>query len=202
MIATKLSLLQLAANLTTNKSTLPTTSDVVDALLAAEKAAKKEKINYSFTDLLGRWNLRFITGTKKTREKAGIVLGVGQYIPQLIKIQIIYQREDEQMPNAGRVKNCVKFAFFNLSLTGPVKFIDKKNILAFDFTTMTVSIFGLKLYDGYIKRGKIKEAEFYQTKISQQAFFSYFLIQKNLIAARGRGGGLALWSREINENNE
>ena len=124
-------------------------------------------------------------------------MGAGRYIPPLVKIKIIYENGKQSNPDAGRVKNCVDLAFLQLSLTGPVKFITPKNILAFDFTTITIAVFGLKLYDGYIRGGATKEAEFGQIPLSQQAFFSYFLIQENLIAARGRGGGLALWSRDV-----
>ncbi len=187
------SVLHRAANVTNESSDLPTPSLVVKSLLEAEKVKKGEK-NYSLADLTGEWNLRFVTGTKKTRTKAGIVLGAGKYIPQLVKIKIEYQGDRETL-NTGRVRNSVSLAFFNLSLTGPMKFI-KNNILAFDFTTMTFSIFGWKLYDGYIRNGATKEAEFYHQKISQQAFFHYFLIEQNIIAARGKGGGLAIWSRE------
>ena len=40
-----------------------------------------------------------------------------------------------------------------------------------------------------------KEESFYTDKISHQAFFAYFYLSEGAIAARGRGGGLALWSR-------
>ena len=72
----------------------PSSSAVVEALLAAEKNAKKTKTRYSFEQLTGKWQLCFITGTKKTRKKAGIVLGAGRYIPEWIaKIQIAYSSE-------------------------------------------------------------------------------------------------------------
>ena len=199
MVLQKLSLLENAASSTTSKSNLPNSSKLVEALLDLEKSARKEKTHYSFSNLVGCWNLRFITGTKKSREKAGVVLGAGRYIPRLIKIQIIYHDDSDSALNTGRVSNCVRFAFVNLSLTGPVKFISQKNILAFDFTSMTIKIFSLKIYDGYIKNGAARDEEFYQTKVGKQAFFSYFLIQENLIAARGRGGGLALWGRSLEE---
>ena len=199
MVSNNLSLIKRAAN-TSNKSDLPDSYKLVESLLALEKAAKKEKIEHNFLDLVGTWNLRFITGTKKTRNRAGIVLGAGRYIPQLIKIQITYDHNSQSIPNGGRVKNSVRLAGLNLSLTGPVKFIPQKNILAFDFTAMTVNVFGIKIYDGYVGKGNTREQEFYQTKISQQAFFSYFLIQEKFIAARGKGGGLALWSRVALQN--
>ena len=184
-----------AANVTNKSSDLPTPSLVVKSLLEAEKVKKGEE-NYSLSNLIGEWNLRFVTGTKKTRKKAGIVLGAGKYIPQLVKIKIKYEGDQETL-NTVRVLNSVSLAFFSLSLTGPIKFI-KNNILVFDFIAMTFSIFGWKVYDGYIRNGATKEAQFYHKKIPQQVFFHYFLIEKNIIAARGKGGGLALWSRENN----
>ena len=196
----KLSILERAASFTTNKSDLPDSTLVVETLLDLEKIAKKDKTSNSFNNLVGSWNLRFITGTKKTRKKAGIVLGAGRYIPRLVTIKITYENSPKlnvNNVNIGRVKNFVQLAFLQLSLTGPVKFITPKNILAFDFTTLTIAVSGFKFYDGYIRGGAIKEAEFEQIHLSQQAFFSYFLIQENLIAARGRGGGLALWSRDL-----
>ena len=62
---TQLSLLEQAGSLTTNKLNLPKPSQVVEALLDLEKKARKEQLRYSFPDLIGSWNLRFITGTKK-----------------------------------------------------------------------------------------------------------------------------------------
>ena len=191
-----ISLLEKAANQKISKSELPKPAEVVKILLESEKQSKKAKIDCSLSNLIGCWNLRFITGTKKARNQAGIVLGAGKYIPRLIKIQITYENDQQLALNTGRVKNSVKLAFCNLSLTGPIKFIPQTRILAFDFTYLNLTIFGLKIYDGYIRNGLEKEAKFYEMGIKDQAFFSYFLIEENLIAARGRGGGLALWSRE------
>ena len=206
-MSTELSLLKIVANLYENSSDLPEPSRLVAALLEQEKASRKEKISYSFADLIGCWNLRFITGTKKTRKKAGIVLGSGRYIPRLIKIQIVYQgdriaeAEREKPVNTGRVINSVNTAGVSLSLTGPIKFILAKNILAFDFTTIKITVFGLQIYNGYLKNGREKEAEFERQSLKHQAFFSYFFMSENAIAARGRGGGLALWTREKQEKS-
>lgn len=193
---TNISIIEQAVNQKASKSELPKPSTVVNSLLALEKQLKQEKSDCSFANLIGCWNLRFITGTKKTRQKAGIVLGAGQYIPRLIKIQITYENEQQLLSNTGRVINSVELAFLKLSLTGPVKFIPQKRILVFDFTYLKLNLFGFRIYDGYIRNGLEKEAEFYQTEIKHQAFFSYFLIEDNFIAARGRGGGLALWGRQ------
>ncbi len=196
-------ILQQAANYLTNRTNLPSASEVVNALLEAEKLAKKEKIIYSWESLIGNWRLCFVTGTKKTRKKAGIVLGAGRYLPRLVNISLNYLPSKESSTNQGNVENCVNIGGLQLSLTGPVKFLAPKNILAFDFTRIKVKLSGITLYEGYIRGGKTKEASFYTDKISQQAFFAYFYITDSaicesrhcVIAARGRGGGLALWSK-------
>ena len=192
----RLSLLDRVANIS-DRTTLPKPAELVEALLDLEKSAKKEKVNYNFAELLGCWNLRFVTGTKKSRQKVGIVLGAGRYIPQFIKIQITY-KQNVDSTNTGRVTNSVKLGLLHLSLSGPVEFVSPRNILAFDFTSLRVEIFGLKIYDGYIQNGAAREEDFYHAKLAERAFFSYFVIEENAIAARGKGGGLALWIRDSN----
>jgi hypothetical protein len=177
----------------------PQPEDLVKTLLDAEKTAKKQKKHYSLQQLCGTWRLHFVTGTKKTRKQAGVVLGAGRYLPKFIKIQIRYSANSNQHKESpsemGNVENSVEFAGLQLILTGPIKFLAAKNILAFDFTRITVRVGGLNLYQGYIRGGERKEKEFEEESIKKQAFFSYFLLDKKIIAARGRGGGLALWCK-------
>ena len=184
-----------------NASQKPSPEEVVNALLQAEKTAKHNKERYCFQQLIGTWRLCFVTGTKKARDRAGVILGAGRYLPSWINISLSYSPDSEQeaseerSPEIGRVQNSVELGSLQFSLTGPVKFLSGKNILAFDFTQMTVKLFGIKLYDGYIRGGKASEAKFFTQSVGKQAFFAYFLVRENAIAARGRGGGLALWVR-------
>ncbi len=178
----------------------PSSNEVVEALLAAEKNAKKTKTRYAFEQLTGKWQLCFITGTKKTRKKAGIVLGAGRYIPEWIaKIQIAYSSaesvaEGQEKSEIGRVENSVQVGAIELTLSGPIKFLPN-NILAFDFTRIAVKLLGKIVYQGFIRGGEVREAEFFSLSVGKQAFFAYFLVEDGIIAARGRGGGLALWGR-------
>ena len=184
---------QAAEFLQTKSTKPPASADVVKALIAAEKTAKQTKLNYSYSQLLGNWRLGFITGTKKTRKRAGVVLGAGKFLTRLVKIQLAYSQSESQQK---AVENSVEFGLLKIVLTGPVEFYAKKNILAFDFTRMQLSLSGLKLYQGYIRGGKDREDSFYKQTLKQQAFFTYFLIEDSYIAARGKGGGLALWTKE------
>ncbi|KKD39678.1 MAG: hypothetical protein WAN66_24015 [Limnoraphis robusta] len=180
----------------------PAADQVVEALVEQEKTASKQKQPANLSQFVGTWRLCFITGTQKTRRKIGTALGAGRYLPNWVKIHLSYsvsvspQANLEQPFETGKVENSVQLGGLKLTLSGPVKFLAKKNILAFDFTRMNVILFGVKLYDGYIRGGAESEEKFYSDRINKQAFFAYFYIQEKAIAARGRGGGLALWGRE------
>jgi hypothetical protein len=176
-----------------NNHQLPGAEEVVNALLAAEKAAKQQRLNYPFDALLGNWRLCFATGTKKVRERGGIILGKGFYVPKLVKIQISFSAAGMEK---GEVINQVQLGFIGLKLTGPAKYPGKKNLLAFDFTQMEISLFNRVIYNQKIRSGQNPTEDFYNQTIAKQAFFAFFLVTDSFIAARGRGGGLAIWVRE------
>ncbi len=180
--------------LTNSSATPPAPEAVVEALLRAEKTAKRTKVRHTYPQLLGTWRLGFITGTKRSRQRAGIILGAGRFLPKWVKIQLSYSQSDSGQEQ-GTVQNSVELGPLQLVLTGPTQFRPQTNMLAFDFTQMRVSLSGLKLYQGYIRGGKDREGRFYEQSVKEQAFFTYFLVENRCIAARGRGGGLALWTR-------
>ncbi len=185
---------QAIAFLTTPSATPPAPDTVVEALLQAEKTAKQTKVRHSYAQLLGTWRLGFVTGTKKSRQRAGIILGAGRFLPKWVRIHLSYSQSVPDQER-GTVQNSVELGLLQLVLTGPTQFWQKTNMLAFDFTRIRVSLFGLKLYEGYIRRGQTREAGFYEQSVKEQAFFTYFLVENHCLAARGRGGGLALWTR-------
>ena len=165
--------------------------DVKDLVTALQTIEKSSKTAYTFTELMGTWRLWFITGTKKTRQKAGVALGAGRYLPKLIKIQLTYHANSVDQ---GEVQNSVELGGLNLCLTGPVKFWPKAKCLAFDFTRVQLRLGKWTLYQGRIKPEDADQT-FFQQPLKEQAFFKYFWVTDQGIAARGRGGGLALWSR-------
>ena len=178
------------------KDTRPNTEILVNALLQAEKSAKQERLTYPFESLLGKWQLCFATGTKKAKEHGGIVLGKGLYVPKFIKIHVSFDATLEQDSDRGEICNQVELGQLLLKLTGPVQYTGKKNLLAFDFNQMLISLFGRLVYNRPIRSGKVQTEDFYNQPIAQLPFFAFFLVTENFIAARGRGGGLAFWIRE------
>jgi len=190
----------------------PTPEQVVQALLDVEKVNKQQKVRYSLSDLTGNWRLCFITSTRKTRQRAGVVLGAGRYVPSSITISLAYAESSLAASSSiatddashsssfevGNVTNQVQLGQLQMALSGPAKLLVKNNILAFDFTRITLQLSKFPLYQGTVRGGEASEAKFYSASVGaeKQAFFNYFLVQKDIIAARGRGGGLALWGRQ------
>ncbi|MBL1174940.1 hypothetical protein [Pantanalinema sp. GBBB05] len=178
----------------------PTPTMVVEALLEAEKAAKRQRLTYPLLPLLGQWRLCFATGTRKLRRRGGIALGKGFYLPRFTPAYIsFYDRSDDKsviVPEQVAISNQIQFSGLKLRFTGPAKYLGKNNILAFDFTHLQVTLFGRSLYSGNIRSGKSQTTEFAQESVANLPFFAFFLVTPDLIAARGRGGGLALWIRE------
>ena len=177
----------------------PKAAAVVSALLEAEKAAKQQRLTYPLEYLLGNWRLCFVT-TAKAKEQSGIVRGRGWYLPKVfIKAHISFSNPVEMSvgkPGAAAIGNQLEVGAFTLKLTGPALYLGKKNLLAFDFYQMQLSLFGRVIYSGNFRKRQGKEGDFYQRLIGELAFFSFFMVADDFIAARGRGGGLALWIRD------
>ncbi|BAZ80735.1 hypothetical protein PN497_11945 [Sphaerospermopsis kisseleviana CS-549] len=174
----------------------PTAEVVVNALLQAEKTAKQQRLNYPFPSLIGKWRLCFATGTKKVRQRGGIILGKGFYVPKLVKIHISFSATTEDALVRGEIANQVQLGSILLKLTGLAKYLGKKNLLAFDFTQMQISLFNRVVYNQPIRSGKVESEDFYNQPIAKLPFFAFFLVTEDFIAARGRGGGLAIWVKE------
>jgi hypothetical protein len=173
----------------------PTTAQVVEALLQAEKIAKQQRIAYPLEALLGEWRLCFATGTRKVR-RGGIVLGAGFYWPRWLPAQISFvQNETDAIASPLKISNQVQVAGLRLQFTGPARYTGKKNLLVFDFTQMQVSAWGQVIYQGKLP-GRSAQTDFAQQAIAKLPFFAFFWVTEEAIAARGRGGGLAIWMRE------
>ena len=58
---------------------------------------------------------------------------------------------------------------------------------------MQLRLFGRAVYSGEFRGGKATATDFSAQSIRTLPFFAFFLVTEDFIAARGRGGGLALW---------
>lgn len=180
-------------------SNRPRAEEVVNALLQAEKTAKQQRLVYPFESLLGQWRLCFATGTRKVRQRGGIVLGKGLYLPKFTPAHISFHTAShtlEQTPGRGEIRNQIQLGAVLLRFEGPLQYQEKKNLLAFDFIRMQLCLFGRTVYNGQVRGGKTQTLDFYNQSVAKLPFFAFFLVTEDFIAARGRGGGLALWIHE------
>ncbi|MBI4783583.1 MAG: hypothetical protein HY785_20040 [Oscillatoriophycideae cyanobacterium NC_groundwater_1537_Pr4_S-0.65um_50_18] len=176
----------------------PPAKTVVAALLEAEKTAKQQRLRYPFSSLQGTWRLCFTTGTRKAK-RGGIALGNGFYMPKLAPAYITFAAAHpaaESQPELGEITNQIQLATVKLRLTGLCRYSSPKNLLAFDFNHMQIAAFNRPLYQGAFRGGKEQAEKFSQLSIAKLPFFAFFCVTEGYIAARGRGGGLALWRRE------
>ncbi len=188
-------LTQAIAAILGGKSDRPPAADLVSALLGVEKLAKQNKLDISITDLVGEWQLSFATGAKKSKNKAGIRLGKGFYFPQFIPASISFT-PDATNPQTGEIANQVAVGLVRLKLTGPYRYLGKKNLLAFDFVDFEVQILDRVVYQGKMPQKQKIDRDFAAKSIANLPFFSFISASNQGIAARGRGGGLALWVKK------
>jgi hypothetical protein len=170
-------------------------NQVIDALIQAEKTVKQQRIIYPYPSLLGKWQLCFSTGTRKAQKRGGIVLGKGFYLPKFIPAYISFHTLDASS-HRGEITNQIQLVSLGLKLSGLSQYIAKKNLLGFDFHQMEIKLFNRTLYNGKLPGSKTQASDFYDTSIAKLPFFAFFLVTEDFIAARGRGGGLALWVKD------
>lgn len=174
-----------AVALQNSASDRPKAQEVVKALLQAEKAAKQQRTIYPVESLIGDWRLGF-TAPRQAHFQGDVARGRGYYIPQKIApAQISFHPGDQDL----QISNQIQFGALLFKLTGPARYLGKKNIMAFDFTWMQLSLFNRTVYGS--KFGN--RTDFDLQSVAKLPFFAFFLVTEDLIAARGRGGGLAIW---------
>jgi hypothetical protein len=161
---------------------------IVAALLQAEKTTKGDRRQFPRASLMGNWRLCFSTMGKV---KLGDKRLRGFYLPSWLPAQIGFAASGvEAYPIS--ITNQITVGLVSLKLSGPAKFIEKKNLIGFDFTQIEVKILGQTVYNGKFpspREGKV----FGDISIGKLPFFAFFAVTEQFIAARGRGGGLAIW---------
>lgn len=163
------------------------------ALLAAERTAKHQHWMLKPEALHGTWRLCF-TAPKQPNYRSGQPTGNGFYLPRWVNAAIsLDPNPDADSPLA--IRNQLQIGPLNLTFSGPARFNPKQNLLLFDFTHLQLALGGRVVLQTPVRGGEAKRSQFAQTGVSKLPFFGFFAVTDRVIAARGRGGGLALWAR-------
>lgn len=169
-------------------------SEWATALLEAEAKAKRDRLELPVAKFLGNWRLYYVTTGKvnlKSKRRRGFQLP--QWLPAMISFA-----ENPNPISPLCITNQITIAGIHIQFTGPARHQTKKNLLAFDFTHCVVTVFGIQVYSGAVPsptQGKV----FNEVPIGKLPFFAFFQVSDRLIAARGRGGGLAVWVKTITQ---
>lgn len=184
----------------------PSTSQMVSALVHTEHHHRRDKAAYPLTSVLGTWRFRF-GANRKSRLVSDVVQGSGFYVPTWIKATLAFEvarnPEDESLSTHEadesvllNITNALQLGAVRLQFTGPAKYLPRRNLMAFDFDSIALMALGQTLYSGRIPGRSIQSEGFQQQAIAKLPFFAFIAATDDYIAARGRGGGLAVWSRE------
>jgi len=163
-------------------------------LLQEEKVAKQQRLTYPLESLLGHWRLCFCSSPSSS--KGGMALQ-GFMCLRLLLHRFPPAPSSSQSLGQAEIGNQIQFGSLLFKLTGPAQYLGKKNLLAFDFTHMQLSVLIVRL-QWRVSWWQREGNEFLRSTHCQTPFFAFFLVTEDFIAARGRGGGLALWVKDLN----
>ena len=133
-------------------------------------------------DLLGEWKLNELWSKGKNNHKP-FTSWLLRRIAACFKI--------DNCQNDLTFSNSIKLGILNIRFVGPCRLTERKRqILFFNFNTIQIRIAGVTVMDRTIKMIKNEKEPFF-VLIGNES--------KQWLAARGRGGGLALWKFKGNQ---
>ncbi|WP_448563198.1 hypothetical protein [Trichothermofontia sp.] len=183
----------------------PSPAATIAALLQVEKATKQHRETYPLAALLGDWQLCFTTTGKVNLRQGVATPNRGFYLPTLIQAQIRFLSvppppdQPDSEPTLA-MQNQLRLGPLTFQVQGPARYLAARNLLAFDVTQAHLRLVnvkgeGLTLYRGAFPSRRSQTGNFCDRPLAQLPFFSFFWVTPDAIAARGRGGGLAIWVR-------
>ncbi len=180
--------------MTTNPDQMPLQADqaTVEALMAQEQRDRRQRHPWTFTDLNGGWRLVFVA----PKQRPGQPQAPGPWASRLFQALGATIRFDAPDPGGiGQVRNQVQLGPLQLQFQGPARFFPGRNVLLFDFTRLALCWGDRPLWQGFVGRGEAGEQSFTTTPARQLPLFAFFWIGQQRLAARGKGGGLAVWEK-------
>ena len=179
-----------------------------ESLVALEKQRRLNAVpRPTKDDVKGLYRLTYTSGNGKLKDALSLSrTGGGGYFP----IPAVQSFD----PANERIRNGVYLGPLALFFDGPYVWREKKAMLEFTFDRVSIAFNGSTVYTKEIDGGDwdaVKSAEESvssgegaiakgkKAKVGSQPFFTFFLADDKCVAARGRGGGLAVWRRISDE---
>ena len=145
-----------------------------------EKISQKEGSGINYEDLLGIWILQSVW-KKSSDERDNVTSSILQVLSAKLELK-------KKQPDAYRnfeIKNSIKFGILSITFFGIASLKGTRPILFFYFEKLKVNFANTPIINKKLKK----------PQENNMPFFSLIGIcnVNNWRAARGRGGGLALW---------
>jgi len=153
--------------------------EVFNAIRLLEKAKDAAGDSGFAEKLTGDWRLIYTTGTAKTEKEVGRI----NYVPI-----VAVQRFDM---DKKFIRNGVYLGPLSLEFEGTFRWIEERRRLEFDFDALKVCGFELELPD-FVRSAMGMRSS---TPYKRQPAFDFVAADGQVVAARGAGGGVALWVR-------
>jgi hypothetical protein len=149
-------------------------------LRALEMKSRHEGSGLQRTSLIGEWRVENVWGKQNTQPSAATSAAL-RAVGASLRIQA---DEDQQL----LLCNSIQLGFVHLSFIGPGRLEHRRPLLLFHFSQLTLSIAGKTLVTVSLPVPAPKQEPFF-APIATGSLES----GRRWLAARGRGGGMALW---------
>jgi hypothetical protein len=163
-------------------------------LLELERAARRSGSGIAADQLLGPWNLVQTWPRRGGQPPAA----VASTLLRALQAQLAFERPgpagEHEAPSAPLlIRNSVRLGPLELRFCGEARLEGKRPLLVFDFERLQFRLGGGRLLDLPLPR----KAPFTARRVRALPFFALIGggADAGWLAARGRGGGLALWIR-------
>ena len=160
-----------------NRMDLPS----LDKLKELEKKARAEGSGIEFESLLGNWKFNSVWKQGSDREDS-----VSSTLLQVLSASLELKKDTQnQEEDKFTISNAIKFGLLTLRFTGDANLERKQPLLPFSFNCIHIKIASLTILKRSLPAPDKKN----------RPFFALIAVDSNgrWLAARGKGGGLALW---------
>ncbi|KAF6005252.1 hypothetical protein F1559_003451 [Cyanidiococcus yangmingshanensis] len=194
----------------------PGTAAIGAALLHLEKCSKEKtsrleagtSAKMDDASIEGSWRLIYSISKRAQRalserlseESSDVNIRAGMYFP--LEARIHFRTEPESPYHVRFVMNeaYLPLHLLGIQFAGPCVFMKKYNRLLFDFCELRLQSFGLLSPGVRYKKHEPRLEELSLQHRRRLPFFTFFYTDSFILAGRGRGGGLALWAEESDQN--
>jgi hypothetical protein len=164
-------------------SAVPSTPDA-DRLLQLERRCRAEGSGLAASDLIGRWQLEQVWGKGSGRPST---LSAALLRALAARLEIT----PSSVPESLRLANAVNLGALELRFEGEGQLRGRRPLLVFWFERLQLRLAGRVVLERTLQRPETRRLPFFA--LIARAVPGDPVGERGWLAARGRGGGLALW---------